>query len=339
MPVMRAGRKESPEKNAAVPASQDLHGQDAEGRQQAAAAGCCRKKPISSSMPMETKKKLVKTSLKGQDLSEGLMAVFGVRDDQPRQKGAEGQGEAGRMGEPGDGQADGQRGDQKQLPAPGLGDAEKDAGDEPLARGMERADTMPTILPPRMARVRHSVCCVPASSGISSIIGTTAMSWKMRMPRAAFPWGVSISARSWRIFMTMAVLLRAKRESRRKSPPRGPKPESRATAKVHRTVSSDLQGPAQQDRFADPEEAPEGEFQADGEHQQDDARFRQRLDRFDLVDQGESVRSGQDARQEKADDDGQPDPVAKVNHDDGQQNDDQDVVEEECVHFLASPKI
>ena len=35
------------------------------------------------------------------------------------------------MGEPGDGQADGERRDQKQLPAPGLGDAEKDAGDEP----------------------------------------------------------------------------------------------------------------------------------------------------------------------------------------------------------------
>ena len=36
--------------------------------------------------------------LEGQDLPEGLMAVFGVRDDQPRQKGTEGQGEAGRHG-------------------------------------------------------------------------------------------------------------------------------------------------------------------------------------------------------------------------------------------------
>ena len=99
-----------------------------------------------------------------------------------------------------------------------------------------------------------------------------------------------------------------------------------------RTVSTICSGSAQQDRLPDPEEAPEGEFQADGEHQQDDARLRQRFDRFDLVDQGESVRSGQEARQQEADDDGQPDPVAEVDHHDGQQDDDQDVVDEERAH-------
>ena len=49
----------------------------------------------------------------------------------------------------------------------------------------------------------------PASSGTASVMGTASRSWKMRMPRLTRPWGASISARSWSVVSTMAVLDRA----------------------------------------------------------------------------------------------------------------------------------
>ena len=47
---------------------------------------------------------------------------------------------------------------------------------------------------------------VPIRSGVRRIIGMTARSWKMRIPRSVLPDTVSTSPRSWSTFMTMAVL-------------------------------------------------------------------------------------------------------------------------------------
>ncbi len=48
-------------------------------------------------------------------------------------------------------------------------------------------------------------------TGSMSIMGTTAMSWKSRMPVASLPWAVSSSVRSEYILSTMAVLLKEAR--------------------------------------------------------------------------------------------------------------------------------
>jgi hypothetical protein len=50
-----------------------------------------KKKPTSRSIPMETKKKLVKTSLKGMTFPQSLVAVIRLGDDQPREEGPEGE--------------------------------------------------------------------------------------------------------------------------------------------------------------------------------------------------------------------------------------------------------
>ena len=53
------------------------------------------------------------------------------------------------------------------------------------------------------------------STGSSSIMGTTAMSWNSRMPVASLPWGESSSTRSLYILSTMAVLLSEARKPKK----------------------------------------------------------------------------------------------------------------------------
>jgi len=48
--------------------------------------------------------------------------------------------------------------------------------------------------------------------GVTNIIGTIMISWKIKMPRVVRPWGLSTSALSWNSLSTMAVLLRAIRK-------------------------------------------------------------------------------------------------------------------------------
>lgn len=240
------------------------------------------------------------------------------------------------MGEPCDGQADGQRGDQKQLPASGFGDAEKDAGDEPTRKEWNEKTDADNLA---------------AENGEGAPLGLLCSRQKRdqqhhwddgdvlededaqgRVPLGRFHFGAILED-----FHDDGRAAERNEKAGENGFP-GTKAGEPGHGKGGEDGQQDLQGPSEQDRLPDPKEAPEGEFQADREHQQDDARFRQRFDRIDLVDQGEPVRSGQESRQEKADDDGQPDPVTKVNHYDGQQNDDQNVIEKEGVHFLASPK-
>jgi hypothetical protein len=275
--------------------------------------------------------------LEGKDLPQGLMAVFGVRDDQSRQEGAEGQGEAGGMGEPGHGQADGQRRDQKKLPAPGLGDAEEDAGDEPpREKGDEQNDADDLAAengqgaPFGLLRSRQQRDHEHHRDHGDILEDKDAQG---RVPLGRFHFGA--------VLEDLHDDGRAAERNEKAGENRLAGTEARQprNGKGAKDGQQDLQGSAQKDGLPDPKEAPEGELQADGEHEQNDARLRQRFDRRDLVDQGQAVRSGQEARQEEADDDGQTDPVAEVDHHHGQQNDDQDVVEDECFHFPSSARL
>ena len=65
----------------------------------------------------------------------------------------------------------------------------------------KRRAMAPTETPPASAR-----------TGTRAIMGTMAMSWKIRMPREIRPWGESVSPRSARILRTTAVLLRETRK-------------------------------------------------------------------------------------------------------------------------------
>ncbi len=53
---------------------------------------------------------------------------------------------------------------------------------------------------------------LPASMGVTSIMGTTRMSWKIRMAALIRPKGASMRPCSWSMRSTMAVLLRVTRK-------------------------------------------------------------------------------------------------------------------------------
>ncbi len=73
------------------------------------------------------------------------------------------------------------------------------------ARNTSTTRPSPFTVGQRNASPPPSPPAVPARNGTSSIIGTTARSWKMRMDRTMRPWTESISARCCNIFSTMAV--------------------------------------------------------------------------------------------------------------------------------------
>ncbi len=81
-----------------------------------------------------------------------------------------------------------------------------------------------------------------ARKGVTSIIGTTMRSWKMRMPTVARPWGESVSPRAARDLSTMAVLLRERRNPQKIACRTGT-PSIDATRAVRPTTLATCSGP------------------------------------------------------------------------------------------------
>jgi hypothetical protein len=85
-------------------------------------------------------------------------------------------------------------------------------------RGMrKRAPTKTAAIVAALNRKREAMAAGDADrtlarTGTRAIIGTMAMSWKIRMPKATCPWGAADSPRSEWILRTTAVLLRETRK-------------------------------------------------------------------------------------------------------------------------------
>jgi len=67
-----------------------------------------------------------------QDVAQGLMAVLCFRENQPGQKGSQGQRQAGRGRAPGHHKAEHQHRQEKHLPIPGAGNLIQHPGNQPL---------------------------------------------------------------------------------------------------------------------------------------------------------------------------------------------------------------
>ena len=66
-----------------------------------------------------------------------------------------------------------------------------------------------------MAIVLRILGVSPASKGVKSIMGTTIISWNIKIPSPILPCGVDISPFSWSNFKTIAVLLKLNRNPRK----------------------------------------------------------------------------------------------------------------------------
>ena len=126
------------------------------------------------------------------------------------------------------------------------------------------------------------------STGSSSIMGTTAMSWNSRMPVESLPWAVSSSVRSEYILSTMAVLLSDARNPKKRAWGSGIA-ESERDAHDHGDGQDHLDAAADQELAARSQDVGDGKFDAHGEQQQDHADLREPLDHPGLGDDRRTV--------------------------------------------------
>src|SRR6266480_126869 len=175
----------------------------------------------------------------------------------------------------------------------------------------------------------------PARNGRTSIMGTTHRSWKISTPVARRPWGASISPLSVSPLRTMAVLESATR-----------KPTSRdtlqlrwramASTQLRATVRPTWAPPPDDDLPSHLAQPAQGELDADGKEQQDDADFRQALDLMHVRYQAECVGAEQDARDDEPREGGELDTMEHQDDEQGDGEDDRQVFEDVVFAHGAS---
>jgi len=192
--------------------------------------GCWTRKPVSSSMPTDTKKKLVNTSRRGmmfpsacRPYSDSEMMSPARNAPRASDKPAVAVSQATLR--------------QTAITASRNTSRLRVRATRCSSRGTAQraARTATAMMPTPLARRRAIAPMPPAwladSSGATSIMGTAMMSWKIRMPRIIRPWGVSTSARSCISFRTTAVLLSDTSQPMNTASPQGrPRPTARAPA-------------------------------------------------------------------------------------------------------------
>src|SRR5688572_4594790 len=89
-----------------------------------------------------------------------------------------------------------------------------------------------------------------------------------------------------------------------------------------------LERPAGEEKRADTRQLLDRELDADGEQEEDDADFRQRLDVLDTIDETESERAAEQPSDEESDDRRQPRAMERDDDDDAEAEDEEEILEE-----------
>ena len=175
---------------------------------------------------------------KGHDLGHDMLAVLGLGNNKPGQESAEREGQPQAVSDPCRSEAEKQHEQKENFPVLEPNDLVKQERNDPPG-GQEDDHEAHNRFAERDDRPKGESPPPPAgpSTGSRSIMGTTAMSWKSRMPVASLPWAESSSARSLYILSTMAVLLSEARKPKKTAWGSG-NPRKRAIPATARSVSS-----------------------------------------------------------------------------------------------------
>ncbi len=253
------------------------------------------------------------------------MAVF-IGDDEPGQEGAEGEGKTCRVGQRRHGQTDENRGEQEELPALGPGDPVENPRHDPAGGGNREEDDAGGL-----GQQEQDV--------FLRYLGRTAQEGQQDHHRDHDEVLIDQDTEGvhpLRRFDFRPVLKefhddggaaqgREKPDEDRLSPGLA---EGVGDCCCRGERECHLEGPAEERRTPDLEEILEGEFQADGEEQGNDADLGELRDRLDVPDQAKAVGAREQARQKKAHDNRNLEPVAEIEHGGGKPDDEKNVVQE-----------
>jgi len=299
-------------------------------RRQRQENGMLQKKPDVEQHADRDEKEAGEDVAKGQDIAQRLMAVLRFRDDQPGEKRAQGEREPRRVGQPGYRHEHRDGRDQKELAAAGLGDAEKYPGRDPFGHDRNEQHDPDGLCQKeqRSAAARNGACQKRNQQHHRNrrhILED--QDAQRRVAVRGFHLGSILEG-----FQDNRRAAQGK-EKTGKNGLFGSEAEEPGRPEAAKDRQGKLQRPPEHNGFSDPQEAPQRKLHADREHQEHDADFGQRFYRINLPHQPKAVRPGNHPGQQKADDERQMQPMAQIKHDDGQEDDDQDFIQDKCVHF------
>jgi hypothetical protein len=247
---------------------------------------------------METKKRLVNTCLKGNDVAEGFPGELGLGNDKTCQKGSKGQRQSEAVRQESDGKADHQDSERKEFAASCPRDLVEDCRNEPLGRHKGEPDKADSF---QNQSQKRSLCFFPHPRQVGSHNhhGDHDNVLKNENGQADLTVGA----------VDLSPFLKNSEDNGRAAQGEEKPHEHRLVRRKAQGSKNEkgrhdgkrhLEGSSQQDVSFDSQQASERKFEADGEKQKDHADFREEFDLFPAADQPQPLRSDQNTRNQEA---------------------------------------